>query len=317
MEDSWGSDGEADVDAQLQGALSAVVAGAAFNGGSTELEAWGEADVVDDGDLAAAADANNTAGADTVAVTARSPAAAAVARGRTEAEAALAGVANENYTAGIQLTHAFPDGALRLPTPYAAAVQCSKSQEQHGEAYSDKLRGILSQLAVETSTSVKYSRDGVKVGTTLYPFPQPKYMTQLIKWCYDGFGGPKAPLLKVLARPRTHHAKEISETLGMLSGMRRGLDAAPGMSYKKACSQPVHVYVPGDGRKPFSAAAVCLRSPPSWKVWSIDPLMEDHFLTGPEDPKHPLGVHAARMTCVNGLSQDFMIPESSPASAPK
>lgn len=38
MEDSWGSDGEADVDAQLQGALSAVVAGAAFNGGSTELE---------------------------------------------------------------------------------------------------------------------------------------------------------------------------------------------------------------------------------------------------------------------------------------
>ena len=73
----------------------------------------------------------------------------------------------------------------------------------------------------------------------------------------------------------------------------------------------------GDGRKPFSAAAVCLRSPPSWKVWSIDPLMEDHFLTGPEDPKHPLGVHAARMTCVNGLSQDFMIPESSPASAPK
>ena len=145
MEDSWGSDGEADVDAQLQGALSAVVAGAAFNGGSTELEveckvpccyesyamtssqintysrilltvlcaptqsihhsrtnthaqllpkAWGEADVVDDGDLAAAADANNTAGADTVAVTARSPAAAAVARGRTEAEAALAGVAH-------------------------------------------------------------------------------------------------------------------------------------------------------------------------------------------------------------------------------
>lgn len=59
------------------------------------------------------------------------------------------------------------------------------------------------------------------------------------------FKGPKAPLLKVLARPRTHHAKEISETLGMLSGMRRGLDAAPGMSYKKACSQPVHVYVPG------------------------------------------------------------------------
>lgn len=72
----------------------------------------------------------------------------------------------------------------------------------------------------------------------------------LCLWCavpmtHADFKGPKAPLLKVLARPRTHHAKEISETLGMLSGMRRGLDAAPGMSYKKACSQPVHVYVPG------------------------------------------------------------------------
>ena len=51
-------------------------------------------------------------------------------------------------------------------------LMVTQAQEQHGEAYSDKLRGILSQLAVETSSAVKYSRDGIKVGTTLYAFPQ-------------------------------------------------------------------------------------------------------------------------------------------------
>ena len=42
--------------------------------------------------------------------------------------------------------------------------------------------------------------------------------------------------------------------------------------------------------------------------------MEDHFLVPSNDPKHPLGIHAERLHCVRGLSQDFRIPESSPAA---
>jgi hypothetical protein len=117
---------------------------------------------------------------------------------------------------------------------------------------------------------VLYTTEGVRVGDTLYPFPRPKYLLQLIKLCEHKAGNADAaPLLKLLTKARYQHAKEISENFGAVAAMRAAVDAAPGLTWGELCRGAVHVYVPGDGRRPFTAAAVCLTTPAKWQVRTL------------------------------------------------
>ena len=59
----------------------------------------------------------------------------------------------------------------------------------------------------------------------------------------------------------------------------------------------VTVYALGDGKRPLSAAAICLHMPATWNYVSIDPLLEVESLQ--------LGDYRNRFTLFSGLSQDF------------
>ena len=59
----------------------------------------------------------------------------------------------------------------------------------------------------------------------------------------------------------------------------------------------VTVYVVGDGKRPLTAAGLCLNMPPSWKYVSIDPLLEVS--------KVNLGEYSDRFHLHNSYSQNF------------
>lgn len=172
----------------------------------------------------------------------------------------------------------------------------------------------------------------------LYPFPKPKYLEQLLKVCFNHRGSVN-PLVPLLTRPRCNHAKEVSEIFGACAALQAAVDAAPALgAYTSALRRPAHVYVPGDGRRPYTAAALALLTPKSWRIWSIDPLMIENFCeypeadgqygavvseqVRPESTKHDrkrrehrralvskaLGEYADRLCCVRALAEDFVIP---------
>ena len=64
----------------------------------------------------------------------------------------------------------------------------------------------------------------------------------------------------------------------------------------------VTVYALGDGKRPLSAAAICLHMPSTWKYVSIDPLLE----VGDVD----LGEYSDRFTLFRGRSQDFDLTDT-------
>ena len=180
-----------------------------------------------------------------------------------------------------------------------------------------------------------YTTEGVRVGDRLYPFPKPKYLLQLIKLCESKHNDAGAlPLLRLLTKKRYQHAKEISENFGALAAMRSAVDDAPGLPswYELTRSEkPVRIFVPGDGRRPYAAATVCLHTPSHWRVWSIDPVMSKMYALDPERMKkgsgesasgrggsphdatavspHPLGAFCSRLTCVRGTTEDFALPD--------
>ena len=89
---------------------------------------------------------------------------------------------------------------------------------------------------------------------------------QLIKICYNTRKDIN-PLVPLLTRPRWQQAKEITEVLGACEAVRTALDHATGTSYNEALRRPAHVYVPGDGRRPYTSAALALTTPKFWKIW--------------------------------------------------
>ena len=142
---------------------------------------------------------------------------------------------------------------------------------------------------VRAGEVVKYVRDGLRVGERFYPFPRPVYILQLVHLCTTvvakklvvGHGDDDArhawAMLHVLTRTRSRQAKEISETLGVVAAVRKAIDAAPGLGpFSELINQRVNVLVPGDGCRPYTAAAMCLCSGPKWRAWSIDPTMKQN-----------------------------------------
>ena len=175
---------------------------------------------------------------------------------------------------------------------------------------------------------VEYVRDGLRVGQKLYSFPQPKYMLQLVHLCGSmlgrvrtaegsGSGGTSGvdrhqlAMMDMLTRSRSHQSKELSESLGMVAAVRRAIAAAPGLgSFADLAKARVNVFVPGDGCRPYTAAAMCLLSSPTWRAWSIDPAMKEDCC----DPDR----FGQRLKCFRALSQDFPMPtaEDQPEGTP-
>jgi len=153
-----------------------------------------------------------------------------------------------------------------------------------------------------------------------------KYLLQLVKLCDKRLlDHTTAPLLRVLTKSRFQHAKELSENFGAVNALRKAVDGV-GLAWSNLVKKGsrVNVYVPGDGRRPYTAAAVALTTPAGWRVWSIDPLMMADFCASEAKGKvlqakgnqhDPLGGLRERLTCIRGLTEDFAIPESATREA--
>ena len=95
--------------------------------------------------------------------------------------------------------------------------------------------------------------------------------------------------------------------------MRKAIAAAPGLGpYAELARSRVNVFVPGDGCRPYTAAAMCLLSGDSWRAWSIDPAMKKEYCEGE-------GRLGPRLVCARAMSQDFPMPtlvRARPANVP-
>ena len=84
--------------------------------------------------------------------------------------------------------------------------------------------------------------------------------------------------------------------------MRKAIAAAPVLGpYAELARSRVNVFVPGDGCRPYTAAAMCLLSGDSWRAWSIDPAMKKEYCEGE-------GRLGPRLVCARAMSQDFPMP---------
>lgn len=229
--------------------------------------------------------------------------------------------------AGLQSRHCVPGAGRPYQTPKG-------SGRNHAAAAVAEMSAVSTKADVPgLGSAIGYTTEGVRVGQTLYPFPKPKYLLQLIQLCEHRTGdADAAPLIKLLAKKRYQHAKEITENFGAVAALRAAVDAAPGLGWPGLCASAVNVYVPGDGRRPFTAAAVCLTTPATWQVWSIDPIMiADYCEHGDLDDLatkngdgdaaeggvrrkraaktyHSWGGMASRLHCVRGTTEEFVLP---------
>jgi len=158
-------------------------------------------------------------------------------------------------------------------------------------------------IGTDEKVLVQFTRSGVRVGGkrgNTYKFPEPKYLVHLINLIRKRLKSNDTvdPLLKCLLAKRGDMAKEISETFSAIEAVRKAVDAAPGVpSYNELLKSgtPVNVYVPGDGKKPYTAAALSLMTPSTWTIVAVDPLMSEKFST-------------ERVHCVCARAEDLCIP---------
>ena len=134
-------------------------------------------------------------------------------------------------------------------------------------------------------------------------------METLLKLVWNHRADPGNPLLCCLTRPRRHQAKEVSEVFGAWAAVRTALDAVPGLGWNRALRGGAHLFCPGDGCRPYAAAAIVLNSPKRWRVWSIDPAMG----AGYTDPER-LGRFAGRCVCHRGTAEEFELPPAEPGT---
>ncbi|PFH32597.1 hypothetical protein BESB_012090 [Besnoitia besnoiti] len=136
-----------------------------------------------------------------------------------------------------------------------------------------------------------------------------KYVTKFVRLIH---GQDKLlSFLRIIARgDGASVLKEISESFAAAAATLHACQEYVGVDFRKICAR---VFVPGDGKVPRTAAAVCVQTPPSWKCTSIDPRIVGE---GREEAFYgaPVG---ARIRCFRALSQDFVLrlpAAASPAS---
>lgn len=105
--------------------------------------------------------------------------------------------------------------------------------------------------------AVVFTMSAVRVGAAEYRFPTPRHLERLLRLHHSDERAHLAPLLDVISAPLCGHGKEISEAFGVVAA---ALDAAWSRGLSLA-SRKVHWYTPGDGSRPFTAAAALLSAP--------------------------------------------------------
>lgn len=168
--------------------------------------------------------------------------------------------------------------------------------------------------------------NAIHVGGTAIPLRRGSYLLRILKLFHStGKTRPEhALLLALLARTRSKHAKELTESMGAVAALQAlpklrvqvpvkrletplpavPLAAATAFLRRLFGLQSVVVYVPGDGRLPTTAAALLLNVPSSWKVYSIDPVS---VYDVPAPLRH-------RLTCEAKRLEDFAVPASDAAA---
>ena len=151
-------------------------------------------------------------------------------------------------------------------------------------------------------TSVSYTGAGILVDGTEYPSPQGTYLMHLLRVCNSTTIGNRQPLMDALidARHGNKHAKELSESMAMVNAIQK-LGQLTGTDWRSVV-QPINVYTLADGKVPFTSIMMCLYHP-QWSFTSIDPIL-DYDISA-------IGIFSSRITCVQALSQDFLIPLTS------
>lgn len=155
-----------------------------------------------------------------------------------------------------------------------------------------------------------YSNDGIIMNNTLYPFPRGKYSDQLLAAALSNTF-PHRGALQLIADPvfGRKHGKEISESMGILNGLRK-LFEVNGIQYRDSSKFRFTCISVGDGVLPFTSIVLAAFLVPAEKshfhFHSVDPLM-NFDVTGCDllSPaiKNSLHTHKCK-------SEDFQIPIS-------
>jgi hypothetical protein len=104
-------------------------------------------------------------------------------------------------------------------------------------------------------------------------------------------------LLRIVTVPRSKLSQQMCESMSVVQKL---FDFANAQKLE-LMQMKAMVFVPGDGSHPNTAAALCLQVPDSWRVYSIDPRLQN-FETC------TLGAAASRLSVVPGMLEDFAVP---------
>lgn len=170
-------------------------------------------------------------------------------------------------------------------------ILCKKVQENKEPPKKKNLKKLPS--------SVFYSNKGFNVDGIEYPIPQGLYLLKLLQISRT-LSPAKYPLFDLLIDNNfgNKQIKEITESMAMVNAMSK-LGCLTQTSWESTTN--VTVYVVGDGQTPFTAAALALFMPNSWKYISIDPILVDFDMSS-------LGDQYSKTMCVVPLkTQEYNI----------
>jgi hypothetical protein len=223
----------------------------------------------------------------------------------------------------------------------SASIPCSCGSA----AVASKKRMLTGSSSANNNTGVSYTSNSLFVGELEYPFPFGLYLTRVVELSRRipaGSAGTVDPLLAILTDTYSmgnKYGKEISEAMAMADAVQRAASLLPASlrtalrsdasaeAGRSAVSTDsggvphrVVVYVLGDGCRPLTAACLCLQLPPHVVFHSIDPLMQESYLsaypaTDTESASagsNPVfGAYSHRFFPARMYSQDFQIPPPS------
>jgi hypothetical protein len=124
------------------------------------------------------------------------------------------------------------------------------------------------------------------------------YLVRLLRlWRQKRENAAALPLLRIVTAPRSKQTKEVCESMGVVQALFDFGNA----HQLELMQMKALVFVPGDGNRPNTAAALCLQVPDSWRIYSIDPALHK-FETS------TLGAAASRLHVVPTMLEDFVVP---------
>ena len=113
-----------------------------------------------------------------------------------------------------------------------------------------------------------------------------------------------AALVHLLTKKRTNHAKEISESFGATKALF-DYDRKNKLQLRQG-NKKVVVFVPGDGCKPYTSAALLLQTPSTWTCVSIDPALKTNKTTTIDQDEPRLCIRPMLLEEIN-LMDDLFI----------